>query len=412
MNGFVLAALAALVFSYTVTALARAFNVRSLQNGLPPEFAGVYNPADYANSQAYVRAGAGLATLEESVGLLLTAGFILAGGFGWLDAWTRGLGYSELPTGLVFVAALALAQAVFGLPFEVWNTFVLEARFGFNTTTARVFVTDRLKGLALGVVLGGPLLAAVLFAFERLGPWAWLAAWGTVTAFTVAMLVLAPVWILPLFNTFRPLDDGPLRSAIEAYACSQGFGLSGIFVMDGSKRSTKANAFFTGLGKRKRISLYDTLINKLNTEELVAVLAHEVGHSKKHHLVKGLALAVAKTGALLYVLQLFLDSAVFQHGFGVGVPSVHAGLMLFGLVYQPVALGLSVLANGFSRRWEFEADAHGAAGPGGPQAMVDALKALSVANLSNLTPHPLMVWLNYSHPPVLERIRALNRRTS
>lgn len=406
------AAIAALLFSYTLTALARRLNVRSLKNALPAEFDGVYNPADYANSQAYVRAGAGLAAVEETVGLLLTAGFILAGGFGWLDGWTRGLGLSELPIGLVFVGALSLVQAVFGLPFEIWTTFVLEARFGFNTTTARVFIMDRLKGLALGVVLGGVLLAAVLFAFERLGEWAWLVAWGTVTVFTVVMLVVAPVWILPLFNTFQPLEPGPLRAAIESYAGSQGFSLSGIFVMDGSKRSTKANAFFTGFGKRKRISLYDTLIGKLTADELVAVLAHEVGHSKKHHLAKGLVLAVAKMGVLFYALQVFLGSAAFQRGFGVAVPSVHAGLMLFGLVYQPLALALSVVANGFSRRWEFEADAYGASGPGGPQAMVAALKALSVANLSNLTPHPLMVWLNYSHPPVLARIRAISHRDS
>ncbi len=407
MNGYVMAALAALVFSYAVTALARGLNVRSLQNALPAEFSGVYDATDYANSQAYVRAGAGLAAIEETAGLLLTAGFIVCGGFGWLDGWTRSLGYSELSTGLIFIGSLTLVQAVFGLPFEVWNTFVLEARFGFNTTTVKVFITDRLKGMALGLVLGGVLLTAVLVLFQQLGDWAWLAAWGTVTLFTVVMLLVAPVWILPLFNTFKPLEPGPLRQAIEAYATGQGFSLSGIFVMDGSKRSTKANAFFTGFGKRKRISLYDTLINRLTTEELVAVLAHEVGHSKHHHLVKGLLLAVAKMGALLFVLQLFLSGGEFQRGFGVSVPSVHAGLMLFGLVYQPVALALSVLANAFSRRWEYQADAFAAAGQGGPQAMVDALKALSVANLSNLTPHPLMVWLNYSHPPVLARIRAI-----
>jgi STE24 endopeptidase len=326
---------------------------------------------------------------------------------GWLDAGVRSLGLGEMLTGLVFIGALALAQGVLALPFGIYGTFVIETRFGFNTTTPRVFVMDRLKGVILGTVLGGGLLWAVLYAYSSLGQLAWLASWLVITVVTVVLLVVAPVWILPLFNRFTPLADGELRRAIEAFAKKQGFHLSGVFAMDGSKRSTKANAFFTGLGRNKRISLYDTLIDRMSVGEVVAVLAHEVGHSKLGHICIGFVLATAKMGLVLFVLQVFLGSAGLQEAFGVSKSSAHVGLALFGLAYQPLALLLGVVANAVSRRFEFQADAYAKAATGEPGALVSALKTLSLANLSNLTPHPLMVWLQYSHPPVLERIQRL-----
>ena len=382
-------------------------NVRSLSTRLPGEFQGVYDQSEYHRSQEYLRAGSKLEWVRESLDLAVACAFILAGGLGWLDTLARSLGYSELTTGLVFIGALSLGQGLLGLPFDIYATFVLESRFGFNTTTAKVFIGDRLKGLGLVLVLGGGLLAAVIWAYSSLGQWAWLTAWGVITVFTAVMMVVAPVWILPLFNRFTPLAEGELRQAIESYASSQGFRLDGIFVMDGSKRSTKANAFFTGIGKRKRISLYDTLIDRMSVVEVVAVLAHEMGHARLGHIRKGFALAVAKMGLLLAVLQLFLGSAGIQEAFGVSRPSVHVGLVLFALAYQPLALLLGVLANAWSRRFEFQADAYAAKGPGGPEALATALKTLSLANLSNLTPHPLAVWLHFSHPPVLERVRKL-----
>lgn len=404
--------LGALFLTYAVTGLARWLNVRSLTDYLPAEFAKEFDEAEYRRSQEYLRAGARLEWLRESLDLMLVCGFVLLGGLGWLDAWTRSFGLGELPTGLAYVGALMLAQGVLSLPFNVYDTFVLETRFGFNATTPRLFIMDHLKGLALGVVLGGALLAAVLWAYGTLGQWAWLAAWGAITAFTAVMMVVAPVWILPLFNRFEPLPQGELRSAIEGYATGQGFSLDGVFVMDGSKRSAKANAFFTGIGKRKRISLYDTLIDKMSTSEVLAVLAHEMGHARLGHIRMGFVLAVAKMGLVLWVLQLFLGSAGLQEAFGVGVPSAHAGLVLFGLAYQPLALALGVAANAWSRRFEYQADAYAAKTlpDGGANALATALKTLSRANLSNLTPHRLTVWLHYTHPPVLERIRRLTRR--
>lgn len=404
--------LGALVLTYAVTGLARWLNVRSLTDYLPAEFAQEFDEAEYGRSQEYLRAGARLEWLRESLDLILVCAFVLLGGFGWLDGWTRSFGLGELATGLAYVGALMLAQGLLSLPFDAYDTFVLEARFGFNATTPRLFIMDRLKGLALGVVLGGALLAAVLWAYGSLGQWAWLAAWGAITAFTAVMMVVAPVWILPLFNRFEPLPQGELRSAIEGYATAQGFSLDGVFVMDGSKRSAKANAFFTGIGKRKRISLYDTLIDKMSTQEVLAVLAHEMGHARLGHIRMGFVLAVAKMGLVLWVLQVFLGSAGLQEAFGVARPSAHAGLVLFGLAYQPLALALGVLANAWSRRFEYQADAYAAKTlpEGGAGSLATALKTLSRANLSNLTPHRLTVWLHYTHPPVLSRIRRLTRR--
>jgi len=407
MNGYVIFVLGALALTFAITGLARWLNVRGLSGELPEEFAGVFDPAEYLKSQEYLRGRVRLEWANEGFDLVAASVFVLAGGMGWLDTMVRSLGLGEIPTGLAFIGALALAQGVLALPFDLYGTFVIEARFGFNTTTPRVFVADRLKGLALGTVLGGGLLWAVLYAYSSLGQLAWLTSWLVITAVMAVLLVVAPVWILPLFNRFTPLADGELRRAIEAYAFGQGFHLQGVFIMDGSKRSTKANAFFTGLGRNKRISLYDTLIDRMSVDEVVAVLAHEVGHSKLGHIGKGFALATVKMGLVLFVLQVFLGSAGLQEAFGVVKPSAHVGLALFGLAYQPLALLLGVVANAVSRRFEFQADAYAATATRASGALVSALKTLSLANLSNLTPHPLMVWLHYSHPPVLERIRRL-----
>ncbi|WP_243439904.1 M48 family metallopeptidase [Fundidesulfovibrio soli] len=411
VNGPTLLVLAALVLCYLVTGLARRLNVRCLSESIPPEFEGVFDPGQYRRSQEYLRAGARLEQLRESFDTLLACGFVLAGGIGWADALARGLagslGLGELGTGLIFLGGLGLAQAVLSLPFDIYSTFRLEARFGFNRTTPGLFIADRLKGLALGAVLGGALCSGVIWAYMRMGSVAWLVAWGVVAGFSALMLWLGPAWLLPLFNRFTPLEPGELREAIEAYAAGHSIGLDGIFVMDGSRRSAKANAFVTGLGRRKRISLYDTLLDRLSNEQVVAVLAHEVGHSVRRHILKGFAVAMLKTGLLLAVLQAMLASAPLQQAFGAAQPSVHVGLTVFALAYQPLALLLAASANALSRRFEFEADAFAADTPERAGALSGALKALSVANLANLTPHPLTVWLHYSHPPVLERVRRL-----
>jgi len=409
INGYVIGVIGALVVTYAVTSLAGWLNVRSFAGELPPEFEGVYDRAEYLRSREYLRAGARLEWAQRSVELVVTCAFVLLGGLGWLDGWVRAKGFSPTVSGLVFVGLLALASSAVSLPFDVYSTFAVEGKFGFNTTTLKVFITDRIKGLALGALLGGGILAVVLWAYSSLGSVAWLAAWAVVLVFAVIMLFVGPAWLLPLFNRFTPLPEGELRQAIEEYATGQGYLLDNIFVMDGSRRSLKANAFFTGVGRKKRISLYDTLLEKLSVNEVVAVLAHEMGHARLGHIRRGFVQTMLKVGLTLFVLQLFLGWSAIQEAFGAAQPSAYFGLMLFGLAMEPLALAFGVAANAFSRRNEFQADAYAAKGPGGANALASALKTLSRANLANLTPHPLMVWLSFSHPPILERLRRLAR---
>jgi len=299
--------------------------------------------------------------------------------------------------------ALVLGLKLLGLPFQLWSTFVIEERYGFNRTDAKTFVTDQVKGLVLGGLLGGALMAAILWFFHATGDAAWLWCWATTTVVSLVAMFVAPTWIMPLFNKFEPLEEGSLRERILGYAKSVSFPLEGLFVIDGSKRSSKANAFFTGFGKNKRVALFDTLIEGQSEDELVAVVAHEVGHFKRGHIV----ISLLHFGVIFWLLSRFLESTELFEAFGVSEPSVHAGLIFFGLLYTPIEMVLSVAMSAFSRKNEFEADAFAAQTTGEPEHLVTALKKLSSENLSNLTPHPFFVWLKYSHPPVLQRIEAL-----
>ena len=407
MNIFAWIVLVALLGELTLSVVTSLLNIRAMSPTLPDEFRPTYHDETYGRSQAYTRTRTLFGLVHDLVSLTTLLGFWQLGGFGWLDRLSRGAELGPIPTGLLFVGALVVGSTALGLPFQLYSTFVIEERFGFNRTTGRTFVLDRVKGLALGVVLGGGLLAAVLFFFEWAGPLAWLWCWGAVTVFALTAQFVAPTWIMPLFNRFNPLDGGDLKDALLDYARSAEFPLDGIWVIDGSRRSAKANAFFTGFGSRKRIALFDTLIEKQTTPELVAIVAHEVGHYKRRHILKGMALSVAHTGALFWLLSLFLAQQGLFDAFSVSEPSVHAGLVFFGLIFTPIELVLSVLVNLMSRRYEFEADAFAADTTGSAEPMITALKKLSADSLANLTPHPLQVFLHHSHPPVLQRITAL-----
>jgi len=345
--------------------------------------------------------------VPQAVDLVLLLGFWFLGGFAWLDGWTRSLGGGPIGTGLVFIGVLLLAKSLLDLPFRYYSTFVIEERFGFNKTTRATFWADTVKGLALALVLGLPLLAAILWFFTRFGDAAWLWCWGATAAFTLFVQFIAPTWIFPLFNKFTPLEEGELRAAVLAYARKVGFPLEGLFVIDGSRRSTKANAFFTGFGKRKRVALFDTLIARHSVEELVAVVAHEIGHYKKGHILQGLALSILQAGVLFWLLSLFLTQPGLFAAFGVATPSVHAGLVFFLLLYTPLEVLLALGMQAFSRKNEFEADAYARVTTGAGEPLVRALQRLSADSLSNLTPHPLYVVLHHSHPPLTERVRAL-----
>jgi len=407
MNAYAVLILLALLAEHALSLVADLLNLRALRAEVPAEFREVYDADRYRRSQEYTRARTRFGLVPAAFHVVVLLGFWFAGGFGWLDRMVRGMELGPIAGGLVFIAALGLARMLFGIPFRWYSTFVIEERFGFNKTTPRTFWLDTLKGLVLAALLGGPLLAAILWLFEAAGPWAWVACWGVTTVFTVVVQFVAPTWILPLFNKFEPLEEGELREAVMAYASGVAFPLQGMFVVDGSRRSTKANAFFTGFGSKKRVALYDTLIEKHGTDELVAIVAHEIGHYKLRHVLKGMALGIAQSGVVFYLLSIFLTHDGLFAAFGVQERSVAAGLVFFALLYAPIDLVLSFLVQAFLRKNELEADAFARRTTGTGERLVKALQRLAADSLENLTPHPLYVKLHYSHPPLPQRIEAL-----
>jgi STE24 endopeptidase len=402
-----IALVSALVLAFAIHVVVDVLNLRALAPEPPDDFRDLYDGDRYRRAQAYTRERTRFGWIASGSQLALLLAFWLGGGFGALDRWTRALGWPDVATGLAFVGVLGLAQTIVRLPFGWYGTFVVEERYGFNRATARTFWTDVATGLGIAVVLGGPLLAAVLWLFQEAGARAWLWCWALVTAWTVGVQYVAPTWIMPLFNRFTSLPDGALKQALLGMADRLGFPLAGVWVIDGSKRSTKANAFFTGFGSRKRIALFDTLLATLAPDEVLAVAAHEIGHYKRHHVHWGLAIAVLHTGALLYLLALLLHAPAVFAAFGIDQPSAHAGLVLFGILLTPIELPLSLALNALSRRHEYAADRFAAAAVGTGRDLASGLRRLSADTLANLTPHPWYVALHHSHPPVVERVRAL-----
>jgi len=410
--GFILFALFTL---WLIDFASSLLNLKALDPKLPEEFKGVYDEEKYAKSQQYTRVSEryGIITSIYSLTLLLVFWFL--GGFGWLDDALSTLGWSETLTGLAFIGALTFGSSLMNLPFKIYDTFVIEEKFGFNKTTPKTFIIDQIKGAILGIVIGAPLLAMVLWIFGSVAH-AWLWAWIAFTAFQLLMMYLAPTFILPLFNKFEPMEDGELKSRIQEIAQKCDFPLTEIHVMDGSKRSTKSNAFFTGFGKRKKIALFDTLIENHGTDELLGVLAHEIGHFKKKHIIQRMAFSIVQTAVIFFLLGLVTDqSSAFARqlfdAFGVEHISTYAGLVFFMLLFSPISRVLGVLGNMNSRKHEFEADAYAADAQGTPEHLIKGLKKLAADNLSNLTPHPFPVFLDYSHPPMLIRIKALREHS-
>lgn len=409
MNIYLPLILTIIIGVYWLDLMINRLNLKHMSPDLPEEFKGFMDAEQYRKAQNYLQDNTRFDMVRQTIFTGVTVAFILAGGFAAVDTLARSAGFGMLGTGLIFAGILVVSAKLLFIPFSVHHTFVIEARYGFNRTTGRTFVLDQLKALGLLAVLGGGVFAVVLKFFEAAGGWGWVAAWLAVTVFQLFLLFLAPVVILPLFNRFTPLAEGSLKQAIEQLAREQGFQLRGIFTMDGSRRSTKANAFFTGFGRYRRIALFDTLIARQSEEELLGVLAHEIGHYKRRHVLKFLGLSCLTTGLMLFILSLFLNSRGLFDAFRMEQMSVHAGIFLFAFLYTPIDLALSLLTHAFSRRYEFEADAFAVAATGKPDSLITALKKLSVLNLANLTPHPLKVFFSYSHPPILQRLDAIRR---
>ena len=408
MNIIAIIILFTIIITYALNLLADYLNLAMLQPTLPEEFKELYDSDRYGKSQKYLYVNTRFGWIASTSGLILILIFWFGKGFPILDDWVRAFGLNTIWCGLIYMGILILCRAMLSLPFSIYKTFVIEERFGFNKTSPATFVKDLLKGLVLSLLLGGPLLAGILLFFQYAGANAWWYCWIAVTLFMLVIQFVAPTWIMPLFNKFTPIEDGELKKGILSYAESIHFPLDNVYVMDGSKRSSKANAFFTGFGNRRRIVLFDTLISQHTVSELVAVLAHEMGHYKKKHIIKTMIIGIAQMGVVFYLLSLFIDNQVLFDAFYMEQKSVYAGLIFFGMLYSPIDFFTGIFMQFYSRKNEYEADRFAVETTNDKISLSDSLKKLTVGNLSNLTPHPLYVFLNYSHPPVLNRIRAMN----
>jgi STE24 endopeptidase len=407
MNTFAIIILVALISEFSLELAGNLLNLKALKLELPPVLQGIYKPEDYRKSQKYIRATTRFGLVGSSFTLFLLLAFWFSGGFNWFDQVVRAWNLVPLISGLLYIGILLFAYSLLKLPFSIYNTFVIEERFGFNRATPRTFFLDHVKGLGLALLLGGLLLAGILALFQYVGLYAWLYCWAAVVVFSITMQYIAPTWIMPLFNKFTPMGSGELKEAILRYARSVNFPIKNVFIVDGSKRSSKSNAFFTGFGRNKRIALFDTLIAQHTVPEMVAVLAHEVGHYKKKHILQGTVVSILHTGIIFFLLSLFLGNPGLYQAFYMRQESIYAGLLFFSLLYTPLELVLSIVMQMVSRKNEYEADRFAAETIDEPRNLIDALKKLSATNLSNLMPHPFYVFLNYSHPPLMQRIQAI-----
>ncbi len=407
MNRIACVILFFLLLDFLINQIADWLNLNGVDTKTPESFIGLYDDITHERSRRYLRVNTVFGQVSALFSLSVILIFWFSKGFLLLDQWVRGFSLGPVASGMVFIAVLVLLKTLLSLPFDLYATFVIEARFGFNRTTWKTWIKDMAKGIVLFILLGAPLIAGILAFFQYAGEYAWLWCWLAVTIFMLFVQFIAPTWIMPLFNRFTPLEDGALRTAIFNYAGSINFSLDNIFVMDGSRRSLKSNAFFTGFGKNKRIVLFDTLIEKHTIRELVGILAHEMGHYKKKHILKMLVAGILQTGAVFFLMSWFLSYDGLFEAFYLENKSVYAGLIFFGILYSPMDLVLGVFIRMMSRRHEYEADRFAAETSGFADDLSNALKKLSVHNLSNLFPHAFYVFLNYSHPPVLQRVKAI-----
>ena len=400
----------ALAVEYLLSTVSSILDMGNIVEEVPADFQDVYDREKYARSQSYLRDRTRFGIFSSTFSLLLILVVIHTGLFGVLDQFVRVQTIQPILAGLLFFGIIFIIQDIISLPFSIYSTFVIEEKFEFNRTTPKTFVIDKLKGYALTVILGSAVIVPILFFFERFGPRGWWIAWGLVTLFMIAVQPLFVHVIAPLFNKFTPLEEGELRLAIEKYSEKVKFPIGRIDVMDGSKRSGHSNAYFSGLGKSRRIALFDTLLEKHTTEEIISVVAHEVGHYKRKHIIKGTALGILETGVMLFIFNLIMKDAALFAVFGVSDISVYGGLVFFAMLYAPVSMITSLLTTAVSRKNEFEADTFSLETTENPQALVNMLKGLAANNLAHLTPHPLKVFLSYSHPPVISRIAAVTQK--
>ncbi|WP_283636977.1 M48 family metallopeptidase [Aquaticitalea lipolytica] len=400
--------IAIIIINFIVDKILDTLNAKHYNDAIPPELQDVYDEEEYKKSQAYKATNYKFGVWSSTFSIVVTLAFLMFGGFEYVDTLARSYSDNSIIIALIFFGIIMLGSDIISTPFAYYKTFVIEEQFGFNKTTKKTFILDKIKGLLMMVVLGGGIIAAIIWFYEETQHLFWLYAWAIVTAFTVFMNMFYAKLIVPMFNKQTPLEEGSLRDKISDYAQTVGFNLNKIFIIDGSKRSTKANAYFSGFGSEKRVTLYDTLVNDLNEEEIVAVLAHEVGHYKKKHIIFNLIAFVLLTGLTLYILSIFISNPLLSHALGVSIPSFHVGLIAFGMLYSPISEVTGFIMNHFSRKFEYQADNY-AKTTYKAEPLITSLKKLSKNSLSNLTPHPAYVWVHYSHPTLLERVKNLKK---
>ncbi|MCH7657972.1 MAG: M48 family metallopeptidase [Bacteroidetes bacterium] len=398
--------LAIVAFDFALERLLDYLNSTRWSSKIPDELKGIYDPDRYEKSQKYEKENQKFGLLTSSFSLTVMVAMLFLAGFAIIDNWAREISSNPVVIALIFFGILGLAIDIVSTPFSLYDTFVIEEKYGFNKTTLKTFFLDKIKGWLLSLVIGGGLLALIIWFYMLTGKMFWIYTWLLISGFMVFMTMFYSTLIVPLFNKQTLLEEGELKTAIRNFADKVGFKLENIYVIDGSKRSTKANAYFSGLGAKKRIVLFDTLIEDLDKDEIVGVLAHEIGHYKKKHTKKGMIISVLQTGLTLYILSLLIGNPELSKALGAEQTGFHLGLIAFGILYSPVSTILGLGMNIFSRKNEFEADAF--AGKNyHEKSLMTALKKLSVKNLSNLRPHPAVVFFHYSHPPLLERLKRL-----
>jgi STE24 endopeptidase len=411
IGGFILCTLFGYYF---LDCFAKILNLRSLKTEVPGEFAEIYDEVRYRRSQEYTRTNTRFELFQTTCSLAVLLIFWFSGGFEFLDRWVRQFGLTNTIAGFLYISVLCIAREAISLPFDLYQTYAIEQRFGFNRTAMKTFILDRLKGWLLSGLLLCVFSFVVFALFDFFGKNAWIVAWASIFALSSLLTYLAPTLILPLFFKFSPLPEGTLKNQVKDLCARQQFPVRELLVIDGSRRSSKANAFFTGFGSNKRIALYDTLIDNHPVPELLAVLAHEIGHFKRNHIVQHFLFGQLNLLLLFFVASFFVNRPEIFAAFGVTTPSIYVGLTLFLILVRPAAVLIGVIANYWSRRHEFEADRFAAEAMGDPNPLIQALKRLSKDSLSNLTPHPLLVALHFTHPSVLARVlalRALEKQT-
>ena len=381
-------------------------NSKFFDKKIPENLSDIYDKEKYQKSQDYKKTLYKFGKISKAYSLTILLLFFFLDGFLFIDNFARSVFESELLISLSFFGIIFFGSDILNLPFSLYSIFIIEEKFGFNKTTFRIYFFDKIKSWFITILFGGGILSFIIFQFETVGKDFWIVAWVFITTISVLINGFYAQIIVPLFNKQTKLEEGNLKNDIEKYSKKVGFDLSNIFVIDGSKRSTKANAYFSGFGKQKRVTLYDTLLNKLNDNQIIAVIAHEIGHYKKNHIIFNLIFSTIQTGLMLYILSLLIYMPIFSEALGIQSHSFHIGLITFSILYAPISEIFSLIFNVFSRKFEYQAD-HYAKETFNSKHLIEALKVLSKDSLSNLTPHPKYVWWHYSHPTLAQRIKHL-----